>query len=183
MSAPKKDGQPDFQGLIFIWFSSDFWQKKAQNAVPSESQVLRRTESHPIPFYYSILRIAGRNCFWEENSKYSNDNDNGRSFLNQSKVSLSPNFAQSEFDKCSASGRGRVPLSSEDQFEEQSICLANILVDPKLFKIRCPFLLFELPILENAVGVDLSAGKYTKGWKPLCFGSTGFRGKSCSASK
>ena len=33
------------------------------------------------------------------------------------------------------------------------------------------------------VGVDLSAGKYTKGWKPLCFGSTGFRGKSCSASK
>ena len=153
MSAPKKDGQPDFQGLIFIWFSSDFWQKKAQNAFPSESQVLRRTESHPIPFYYSILRIAGRNCFWEENSKYSNDNDNGRSFLNQSKVSLSPNFAQSEFDKCSASGRGRVPLSSEDQFEEQSICLANILVDLKLCFLKfvaffLPF--FDLPILENS---------------------------------
>ena len=142
MSAPKKDHQPAFQGLVFSWFLSDFCQKKAQNAVPSESQVLRRTESHPIPFYYSILRIAGRNCFWEENSKYSNDNDNGRSFLNQSKVSLSPNFAQSEFDKCSASGRGRVPLSSEDQFEEQSICLANILVDPKLFEIRRPFFTF-----------------------------------------
>ena len=154
-------------------------------AVQSESQVLRRTESHPIPFYYSILRIAGRNCFWEENSKYSNDNDNGRSFLNQSKVSLSPNFAQSEFDKCSASGRGRVPLSSEDQFEEQSICLANLLVDPKLCFLKFAlFLLFlNCPFYKMRLAVDLSAGKYTKGWKPLCFGSTGFRGKSCSASK
>ena len=183
MSAPKKDGQPDFQGLIFIWFSSDFWQKKAQNAFPSESQVLRRTESHPIPFYYSILRIAGRNCFWEENSKYSNDNDNGRSFLNQSKVSLSPNFAQSEFDKCSASGRGRVPLSSEDQFEEQSICLANILFDPNLCFLKFVALFYYFWIVHfRKCGLELIC-LLAKGWKPLCFGSTGFRGKSCSASK